>query len=360
MPSSTTRRARSSASGRVSSSRQALSGPDSSQQAMQRAAQRLVSCQARKRGARYSSTERPCITECRSILGEADVRLRHDLFGNVLQLGRLPSLLLVRFGRGLLDRLRIFDLHFKLTHRASHWSGVDNSWHELPDVGFRVPRFVSGRAVYCISYCVLPPGVAVGVPGLRQRHAAQISANMRKRCDNFYPPVWQHQQRCRRLREARSQTILHVEWNVAKFQVTFNYRGMPLQQVEELPVRLVGRLKLIPESRGGADAHEPAGIEAERAQGTRTIDDALGLMDIEACRGESDLQRQTRRPHGAARSMRLGQRTTRALAASSVTCTDRMGWGSMHSSTAGSRRWPVGSILSCTRPWPRASASPKK
>ena len=47
----TMRRASSSASSRRSSSRHALSGPDSSQQAMQRALQRLVSCQARKRGA---------------------------------------------------------------------------------------------------------------------------------------------------------------------------------------------------------------------------------------------------------------------------------------------------------------------
>src|SRR6266513_209646 len=31
---------------------------------MQRALQRLVSCQATKRGARYSSTERPCIPNC--------------------------------------------------------------------------------------------------------------------------------------------------------------------------------------------------------------------------------------------------------------------------------------------------------
>ena len=62
-------------------------GPDSSQQAMQRALQRLVSCQARKRGARYSSTERPCIANGCGISGEADVRLRHHLLGDVLELG---------------------------------------------------------------------------------------------------------------------------------------------------------------------------------------------------------------------------------------------------------------------------------
>ena len=52
--------------------------------------QRLVSCQARKRGARYSSTERPGIAEGRAISGEADVRLRHHLLGDVLELGRFP------------------------------------------------------------------------------------------------------------------------------------------------------------------------------------------------------------------------------------------------------------------------------
>src|SRR5450432_3977681 len=89
---------------------------------------------------------------------------------------------------------------------------------------------------------------------------------------------------------------------------------MPFQQREEIPVRLVRRLQFSPQSRGVADAHEPAGVEAERAQGTRAIDHPLGLMDIEPSRGESDLQRQTRCPRGAACSMRLGQRCTRALA----------------------------------------------
>src|SRR6185503_21053067 len=112
MPAAPIARATRSASSRLSSSRQALSGPDSSQQARQRAVQRLVSCQATKRGARYSSTERPC-TACAAISGEADVRLRHHLVGDVLHLRRLPACLAARGGladRGLLRRLGLADL----------------------------------------------------------------------------------------------------------------------------------------------------------------------------------------------------------------------------------------------------------
>ena len=67
----------------------ALSEPDSSQHAMHRAPQRFVSCQARKSGARYRSTERPHIEE--AISGEPDVRLRHHLLGDILELWRFPG-----------------------------------------------------------------------------------------------------------------------------------------------------------------------------------------------------------------------------------------------------------------------------
>src|SRR5215471_6804909 len=90
MPNSPTRRARLSVSSRRSSSHQAPSGPDSSQQAIHCASQRLVSCQARKRGARYSSSERPDVAEGGVISGEPDVRLGHDLLGDVLELRRFP------------------------------------------------------------------------------------------------------------------------------------------------------------------------------------------------------------------------------------------------------------------------------
>src|SRR5690348_17206611 len=105
-------RASRTASSRESSSRQALSGPDSSQHARQRAPQRLVSCQARKRGARYSSTVRPAFKESSGISGEPDVRLRHHLLGNVLELGRFPRRLLRGlglFGLDLVGALRRFD-----------------------------------------------------------------------------------------------------------------------------------------------------------------------------------------------------------------------------------------------------------
>src|SRR5690242_6719306 len=58
-----------SASSRLSSSRHPRSGPDSSQHAMQRDLQRLVSCQATNKGARYSSTELPDIADVRLPVG---------------------------------------------------------------------------------------------------------------------------------------------------------------------------------------------------------------------------------------------------------------------------------------------------
>src|ERR1041384_3167151 len=119
------RRASPRASPRSSSSRQARSGPDSSQQAMQRALHRFVSCQARKRGARYSPTARPGISDCRIISGKADVRLGHHLLGNVLHPGRLPVQALGRvglLGPGLL--LLFPQIRFGVTHVGSE--GLQN------------------------------------------------------------------------------------------------------------------------------------------------------------------------------------------------------------------------------------------
>src|SRR5208282_2978203 len=76
-------------------------------------------CQARKRGARYSSTERPGIAELLGILGKADVGLRHHLLGYVFELRRCPCRLLRRL-RGLVlalvAGLRGFDRQVQLTH----------------------------------------------------------------------------------------------------------------------------------------------------------------------------------------------------------------------------------------------------
>src|SRR6185503_7711625 len=123
MPASTIRRARSRASERLSSSRQARSGPDSSQQAMQRAVQRFVSCQARKRGAPYSPTARPGITESWAISGEADIRLGHHLLGDVLHLRRLPLLALAGAQLLALQFLLVLlalQVHFHVAHGASY------------------------------------------------------------------------------------------------------------------------------------------------------------------------------------------------------------------------------------------------
>src|SRR5450631_482485 len=119
MPKSAILRARSSASSRRSSSPHALSGPEFSQHATQRAPQRLVSCQARNKGARYSSTERPCIAEFLGVSGETDVRLGHHLLGNILELRRFPCQLFcgLRFFRPeLVDGLCGFDRHFQFAH----------------------------------------------------------------------------------------------------------------------------------------------------------------------------------------------------------------------------------------------------
>ena len=150
------------------------------------------------------------------------------------------------------------------THSSClHGLGMNHSWHDLPGIAFRVPRFVLGRAVYCCSYCLLSPGAAVGIPGFRERFATQISAYMRNRRNNLDPAVWQHQQRRWWFCQVRSQTFLYVERNVAKFHVAFNRCGVPFQHREEFAVRPRQKVQLVPQPRGGTDAHQPAGIEAE-------------------------------------------------------------------------------------------------
>src|SRR6266850_609266 len=141
MPDSTMRRASSSASSRPSSSRQARSGPDSSQQAMQRALQRLVSCQARKRGARYSSTARPAIPDNWIISGEADVGLGHHLLGNVLHPRRFPVQALGRLGLlGPRFVLLFPQIRFSVTHRClprkkpqTQNNRISFRWRDMPD-----------------------------------------------------------------------------------------------------------------------------------------------------------------------------------------------------------------------------------
>src|SRR5215469_8467139 len=125
MPNSPTRRARLSASSRRSSSRQARSGPDSSQHAIHCASQRLVSCQARKRGARYSSSERPGVAEGAVISGEPDVRLGHHLLGDVLELRRFPPRLVSATGFFellLLSGLSGFDRRLRFAHLTLLWT----------------------------------------------------------------------------------------------------------------------------------------------------------------------------------------------------------------------------------------------
>src|SRR5688572_16590192 len=124
MPESTIRPARSSASARLSSSGHARSGPDSSQQVRQRAPQRLVSCQAKKRGARYSSTARPGIAGYESISSEADVRLGHDLLGDVLQLRRLPFLPLAGPHLLALHFLLLVLLALQVQFHVAHFASV--------------------------------------------------------------------------------------------------------------------------------------------------------------------------------------------------------------------------------------------
>src|SRR5215472_14993278 len=122
MPNSQTRRARLSASSRRSSSHQARSGPDSSQHAIHCASQRLVSCHARKRGARYSSSVRPNVAEGGVISGEPDVRLGHHLLGDVLKLWRFPPRLASSaqlFELLLLTDLSSFDRQLHFAHLRS-------------------------------------------------------------------------------------------------------------------------------------------------------------------------------------------------------------------------------------------------
>src|SRR5262249_58731802 len=98
------------------------SGQDSSQHAIHCASQRLVSWQARKRGARYSSSVRHNVAEGGVISGEPDVRLGHHLLGDVLELRRFPPRLASSaqlFELLLLTGLSSFDRQLHFAHLRS-------------------------------------------------------------------------------------------------------------------------------------------------------------------------------------------------------------------------------------------------
>ena len=121
MPDSTMRRARSSASSRRSSSAHAAPGPDSSQQVMQRAPQRLVSCQAMKE-ALYCVDRAPLHGEqVPSLLRETNVRLGHHLFRNIFQLKDVSATRAYRHLAGFGGR-RI--VRTSSVHQQSHFNSL--------------------------------------------------------------------------------------------------------------------------------------------------------------------------------------------------------------------------------------------
>ena len=175
--------------------------------------QRLVSCQARK-GA--PGTRRPSAPASRKVRQYQVKRM----YGCAITCSETSSIFGVSqcclsLGGGLRrDRLaaavlRRLDRQLRFAHRVSPSVTALTTRQQLPACWLArdAPRPRSRRACRR-DHCSTPPGVAIGVPGLRKRSLAQIGADVRQRRRHLDPAVGQHEQRRRRLREARAQAVL--------------------------------------------------------------------------------------------------------------------------------------------------------
>ncbi len=163
---------------RVSSSRQALSGPDSSQQASSARCSDWSAARRRKGARGTHRPSAPASRMCRSILGEADVRLRHHLFGDVLELGRLPRLASRRLGASAARPASGFRPSHSTRSSCLPWVRRGQRPASAARRCFRVPRLVLGaRGVSLLVTASCRQALAVGIPRL---HRASDDANRRK------------------------------------------------------------------------------------------------------------------------------------------------------------------------------------
>ena len=268
------------------------------------------------RGTRLPSA--PALRKRAGSSGKADVRLRHDLLRDVLQLGRLPGRLLARPRRVGLRR-----------SRASVACRVARSGRSccLRRSGLRPPAtrcqsFASAcvpasldRAVDRRHDRIAPPGAAIRLPGLGERLAAQVRADLRQRRRHLHPAVGQHQQGRRRLFEALAQ---------ARPRYRTEYSRVPLPVQRPRP-RARGRRG----TRGTASA-DGSSLSHRRAAVPMRISLPVLKRNAPSARArsmtaraswrlrrvgrEGDLERQSGVAHGAARGVRLGKRSAGALA----------------------------------------------
>ena len=176
----------------------------------------------KKKGARYSSTERPGIEAAR-ISGEADVRLRHHLLGDVLELGRFPGGLV---GRRSTCRSSssspVFAgsiVSFMLAHFRSFRSDIgatDSNRHVLACAWRDRSATASGA---CRQHCIILPRAAVGLPRLRQRLRRRSAQTCGSAAATLTQPLGSTSSVAGGSREARAQRLLDVERNVAELQL---------------------------------------------------------------------------------------------------------------------------------------------
>ena len=96
-----------------------------------------------------------------------------------------------------------------------------------------------------------------------------------------------------------------LEGNVAQFHRRFNPPRAAREHFAELPVLRPRRRELVPRPRGGAEAHELAGVEAECAEDAARARTAVRFVDVDARGRERHLERQPGGTHGAARACAL-------------------------------------------------------
>src|SRR4249920_514923 len=167
-------------------------------------------------------------------------------------------------------------------------------------------RFIGQRIAHRLGYRDLVPGALIGAPRFFEAAASQVGANARYCSRDLHPAVRQDEQRRGRLVRASVQAFGEAERLEADLHAADG--SLTREERAQVAPRLGRRRQALPVARGGADAHELPGVEAEGAELARAADYRGGLVEVEARGREGDLEWQPGRAYGAAGRVRPGER----------------------------------------------------
>src|SRR3954468_1536700 len=110
------------------------------------------------------------------------------------------------------------------------------------------------------GHCSTAPRVPIGVPRVFEPVATKIRTDVRERRRDLDPAVRQHEQRGWRTRETGGERVADLERFIAELHLAREALRLAIEQrAKARPIGL-GALEPIPLARGGAEAHESAGV----------------------------------------------------------------------------------------------------